>query len=199
LSDPIWEFSRGEDLVELHRDGSLGDELPKCQAIYVWRWNLRPGPSHHVAARPFADWIARLVETPHGKASNVRLAHYLHLSQLELRGSPLSVTKRTALEQFLSTPGNRAWMKRFLNELAPMSIGLYAGETLNLLARIKQHLDGDTDFAVMVENHPVMEWQALDLHYCDLGPPQPQSTEIRKTLEYLTAVLTVAGFTQRPG
>ena len=90
-------------------------------------------------------------------------------------------------------------MQRFLSELAPMSVGLYVGETLNLPSRVKQHLDGETDFGELVSENPMLDWASLDLHYCDLGPPSPDSTEIRKTVEYLTAVMTVAGFTKRPG
>lgn len=199
MAEVLWQRSRGEDLVELFREGSLDDDLPKCQAVYLWKWNLRPSPAHHLSAKPFARWLSALIASPNGRASNVRLSHFLHLSQLELRGGRLSDTKVRALEQFLASPGNRGWMKRFLNELAPLSVGLYVGETMNLSARVRQHLEGDTDFGILVSEHPLLAWENLDLHFCDLGPQSSESTEIRKTIEYITAVLTVAGFTQRPG
>lgn len=79
---------------------------------------------------------------------------------------------------------------------SPLTGSVRPGETGHLPTRIKQHLQGDSDFGHLVLVHPQLSWASLDLYYYSLGRPTDGAKEIRKALEYVTSTITIAGYTR---
>ena len=117
---------------------------------------------------------------------------------MQLCGGDLPGQKREDLHAFLSVASNRAWLSRLLDDLGQHAPALYVGETESLATRIRQHMSGQSPFGMRVEANQYLDWRVLDLYYADLGPG-PGNVNQRTALEYLTAVLSVAGMTSRPG
>lgn len=158
--DLTWETVRGTDLLELHQERQLTSGLPSCTAIYLWKLRLRPSPLGAAPPEAFLDWIARVVDSPSREATDVRATHFLRLLSIELRAGHLGTNKRPAIRTFAQKKGNRRWMANYIADLSRHSPGLYAGETGHLPTRIKQHLQGDSDFGHLVLVHPQLSWAA---------------------------------------
>ena len=92
-------------------------------------------------------------------------------------------------------------MTQFLQELSANLPAMYVGETGNLAARTTQHMTGLSDFGSAMINSSEVEWPDLDLQYLAVGSKDAEARQapFRKTLEYISATLTVAGYTRRPG
>lgn len=194
-----WQVARGETLLELQQSGELRSELPVCSAVYLWKWNLRPRGTDATTPSSISTWISFLLDTPRGDVQDARLGHFLRINSIEITGPQLDQRKKRVLEVFAEKRANRQWLRHYIEDLASHSTTLYTGETGNLPLRIHQHIGGDTDFGKTVTEHPSLAWEALDLHYYNLGEPTSGPTEIRKALEYVTAIITLSGYTRRPG
>lgn len=194
-----WAHVRGADLQEAFDSGTLQAELPSVQAIYMWKWSLEA--LEHELSDPDSAlaWLMTLTSIPAGRILGLRLNHFLRIDEAHLGGCGLPPSKVGVFRQFLQKSKNRRWLHRYLRDLAAHAPALYVGETGNLPVRTRSHLAGNTDFGEMVSGSPVLDWSKLDFYYCQLGEASDNSSEFRKSIEYLTAVLTLAGFTSRPG
>lgn len=173
--------------------------VPPRSAIYLWKMRLKP-PSYLLQDPGlFLQWLERAASTTFGELRDRPLCHYLHLGSIQLRGAGLPPDKRQTFSQFLAKSSkNRHWMTQFLSELGQHNPALYVGETGNLRTRTMQHLHYQTDFGAFVEGSE-FDWTDLELHFFDLGEPSSEEKAIRTALEYLSATLTIAGRTSRPG
>lgn len=91
-------------------------------------------------------------------------------------------------------------MTRFLRGLNQHLPALYVGETQHLAVRVRQHIVGDSDFGGKVIENLNLSWQQLELYYASVEhPDETRATLARRSFEYLTSCVTLAGFTNRRG
>lgn len=199
MSRNPWQVVPGEQLVELYQTSSLRDIVPKRSVVYSWRLSLRPPLGASTNGTTLTDWVDTLMALPLGAVEETRVSHTLRIESVQIRGGGLGEEKKRVLKAFLKARENRIWFLRYLESLGPISLALYTGETGNLYSRVRQHLDGLSDFGAMINGHSELSWEKLDLYYVDVGEPSESASKTRKLLEYITAVLTMSGFTKRPG
>jgi hypothetical protein len=197
------------DLVEdLASDQTLA-RLPTDAAIYFWK--LRLAPPDEVSDYDADGWrrhLDRLSSIPQGRLPSVRFSHSIRAEQIVVGGGGLTQDKRNTLYSVVSTFQGARAVRRFLEQVQDQVPAMYVGETGNLRRRIKQHLSGDSDFALEVVRDGGFSWDDLVLGYCSLGSeqsdevseePAADTTKVRRALEYLAAELTIANYTKRPG
>lgn len=200
MADAAWARVRGTDLIEAYEARSLRDILPSQQAIYAWQRSLRPTDVEQSSPDAFIEYLNRVLRATTGEIRGEMITHALHLgSTLKIQGRGLTATQEEVMSDFLRSPNNRRWLARYLGRLAPHSTSLYVGETNCLPERIGQHLGGLSDFGQAVEQAEGLHWTELDLMYAQLGPSSDGPPDVRRTLEYITAVVTLSPLTKRPG
>jgi hypothetical protein len=198
--DVSWDQVSGSDLAELFQSGdSLEILLPRVAAIYMWKLRLADDRLVVQNPRQTLRQLIKLATTPQGRTRALSASHGLVSMGVELCGGGLPTPKVQALGKFLEQPKNNRWMINYLRNLEQHLPALYVGESGNLPKRIREHLSGSTDFGQIVVNEPRLDWRGLNLYYMSMGPPAQSDNPVRKSMEYLTAVLTVSAFTQRPG
>ncbi|MBA4021711.1 MAG: hypothetical protein C0482_05060 [Gordonia sp.] len=175
--------------------------LPKNPGIYIWKLSLTPTESQQHDCIEYAKWLDELCALPHGKIVDRQLSHFLRIESIELRGRSMPQDKINFFAAFMKNSTNRKWMTRYLADLDRHVPALYVGETESLSSRAKDHISGHTVFSEQVKSELGLDWANLTLHYLSLGvnADQPQQSLTRKSLEYLTACITIGGYTKRPG
>jgi hypothetical protein len=197
----LWKSELGEDLVnELEVTNNLKSILPNSPAIYLWKLRITPTPAQSASPITYTSWLNDLCSTPLGRVISKPLSHYLQLNDLELRGRGLPDHKQAFFLEFLSTRPGRIWMTKFLRGLNEHIPALYVGETDQLATRTKQHLTGESDFGQQIIGTMDLTWRQLEIYYAPVTHAnEERATAARRSFEYITACLTVAGFTNRPG
>lgn len=175
--------------------------VPETPGVYMWKISLRVPYYLQSDPQSFTAWLDRLCRMPNGAIGERRLGHSILLRGLEIRGGGLPSEKRNSLLGFLTTHQRRKWMVQLLEELSRSLPAIYVGETNDLAARAMQHMNGLSDFGAVVHESPDLDWADLDLHYLPIGSGENEERQapFRKTLEYVFATLTIAGYTRRPG
>ena len=200
MTNQGWKRVEGEELQEAWDENSLSESLEECSAIYMWKKNLRGVPYSLHSSTQIAEWIDELLATPHGLIQDKRLGPFLHVNGIEIRSDALPVPKKNILISWASQkPTNRRWLVQYISALAPYTPALYVGETGNLIARTKKHMDGNTDFGETVKTSCHLKWDHLDLYYYNMGRGGNEDNKLRESIEYITNALTIGGFTKRPG
>ena len=146
----------------------------------------------------FLDWCTRLAETPIGEVHGVSLSHFLKVNSVQLCGGGLPPVKILGLEKFLTPAPNRLWLSKLLDDLTIQAPALYVGEADRLPDRVTQHIRGETGFGIQVNESDQLDWPILNLYYCDLGTGRVPKDQLT-ALEYLVALIGIAGMTARPG
>lgn len=197
----LWASQPGETLYDALRiDERIDDLIPGKPAVYMWKRTLRPGIVARSDASAFIDWIDKLCSSPYGRIVDTQLNHFLAIQSIELAGRGLSKDKREYLRSFLSEERARRWMAEFLAGLDSHLPSLYVGETGNLVTRVAEHIEGQSNFGKIVNASTQLDWADLTLHYCVVRATDETASKVaRQTLEYLTSTVTVAGFSQRIG
>jgi len=90
-------------------------------------------------------------------------------------------------------------MKRYVESLEPFAPTLYVGESANLRKRALEHVRYLTDFGLTVQESEDLSWERLNFHYLVLRKFEEKPEQLRRSLEYISAALTIAGLTKRPG
>jgi hypothetical protein len=195
-----WRFASGTDLYGLYQEGRpLATLLPETPAVYMWKLRLRnEGLVVHDPDRTLRQ-LSRITKISQGSTQPISTSHGLKLLGIDVCGPGLPGNKKKVLAKFLSRPANSRWMLDYLEELEQHLPALYVGETGNLSKRAFDHLSGVTDFARLRERDPDLTWGDLNLYYTNIGGPSDADSPLRKAVEYITAVVTVSAFTQRPG
>jgi len=197
----LWHSESGADLLELYNAAEpLSTLLPNCAAVYMWKLALRPGILQKASPDEYVTWLDRLCRIPLGRVADSQLSHYLRVSNIEIRGRGLPEAKKHFFRKFLSPPPARKWMTEYINELSIHLPAIYVGETENLQQRITQHLAGDSQFGAQIRETPELAWDMLKLYFVKVENADAEFAAVaRRSLEYLTSSLTIAGFTIRPG
>ena len=199
-ADNGWLHVSGADLHGLYEEGKpLVALLPETPAVYMWKLRLRPDDLIiHDPDRTLRQLI-RISRISQGRTQAIPVSHGLRLLGIEVCGPTLPENKKRILAAFLTQPANSRWMLNYLEDLEQHLPALYVGEAGNLSKRILNHLSGITDFARLLETDPDLTWGDLNLYYSHIGGPADADNPVRKAVEYITAVVTVSAFTQRPG
>lgn len=198
---PLWVQESGAELKQLYDGGeSLGILLPRQPAVYIWKLTLTPDVLQKADPNEYTDWLNRLCSAPLGIVRDTQLSHYLHLSNIELRGRGLPDSKRRFFRSFLSNLTARRWMTQYLAELSTHLPALYVGEADNLQQRVRQHIAGESQFGAQIAAMGELNWQMMSLFYVKVDNGDSNAAAAaRRSLEYLTTSLTIAGYTSRPG
>lgn len=200
MPTPTWTAVRSTDLVEAYETESLRDVLGRQSAIYMWKLTMRFPDIGMSDAAALVDAIDRLLRMPYGRIMRHRLSHFATIPQLDLRGSGLPNEKKAQLYGWASRRGaNRKWLRSFIESLSQHAPALYVGETGNLRHRIRAHMSAETDFGLTIAKDQSLDWQLLDLYYLPVGPESDEDSNLRRALEYVTTVVSIGGFTTRPG
>lgn len=199
-ADSHWQFASGADLYGLYSEGKpLATILPQAPAVYMWKLRLRLDDLIvHDPDRTLRQ-LMRVTKVSQGRTHPIPTSHGLRLLGIEVCGAGLPDYKQKILTQFLARPANSRWMLNYLEGLEQHLPALYVGETGNLSKRAFDHISGVTDFARLLEHDPELTWEDLNLYYASIGGPTDADSPLRKAVEYITAVVTVSAFTQRPG
>ncbi|KUI17019.1 hypothetical protein AU192_21130 [Mycobacterium lehmannii] len=144
-------------------------------------------------------WLESLTTGIRGKSQMRAISHILQIPSVELRGRGLTKDKANYLLQFLKTPQSRMWMKQYIESLENFAPTLYVGETGNFQKRAAEHVRHVTDFGLTVQESSDLSWEKLDFHYMVLKGFETKPELLRKSVEYISAALTIAGLTKRPG
>lgn len=201
---PKWEqVSGGELLSVLQVSGGLDGLIDPCQCVYAWKRDLTPPEALLGSAADFVAWIQRTLEVPYARTEPQILAHFIKLTGLELGGGPLTDAKVETLNDFVETLKRRRYLREFLSALAELAPPLYVGETNNVHTRLRQHLRGDTDFAVRLAQLG-MSWPDVTFWYWPLGEASDaadsETAKRRRTMfELLAARFSIAACATRPG
>lgn len=201
-----WYRVPGSEIEDsLDRGDPVDDLVPECQAVYVWKRSLLPPAGAANSPSTFVEWIDRVLKTPSAVVAEHSLSHFARLNRLEVGGGGLSDQKHQTLQSLATSPQHRKLIIKYIKNLDHYLPALYVGETNNLVRRTKQHLNSETDFAVMLEEELGLIWADVDLHYWPLAEAIPRSEEdesvreIRTLLELMAARATIAGCATRPG
>ncbi|MBE1548132.1 hypothetical protein GGC64_002140 [Mycobacterium sp. OAS707] len=197
----LWQSESGAELLDLYNGAEpLSVLLPKSAAVYMWKLSLTPGILQKTDPDEYTTWLDSLCSLPLGRIVDSQLSHYLRLSKVEIRGRGLPEQKKQFFRKFLSPPSARKWMTEYISELSGQLPALYVGETENLQQRVTQHLSGDSQFGAQVREIPELNWNMMRLYFVKIDNKDADFAAVaRRSLEYLTSTLTIAGFTTRPG
>jgi hypothetical protein len=121
-------------------------------------------------------------------------------------GTGLPSEKSSVLGKLLDQPNGVSKAKRILQALQDVVPAMYVGEANDLRVRLRQHLNGETEFASQLAREEILSWNDLAVSFLVLGQ-QPSSdtsettdaAKVRRAFEYLAAELAIATYTKRPG
>lgn len=199
-----WEFVSGAEIEDAYvHQTAMGDLVPACEAIYLWRRRLSaPNPAIHDGAK-FMDWLDDAMQAPTGEIRNQHLSHFARLDHLTIRGQGLTSDKRRLLGRIAKRPKTRQWLTHYIRSLAQFSPPLYCGETTNLAQRIRDHVSAETGFGSQVLPQTAPPWSDLELAFFALGESESEDSlrakERRTLLEIITTSFSVAGYVARRG
>jgi hypothetical protein len=195
-----WLVRSGATLAAAVESGeSLVPYIEAGGGIYFWKLRLHPEPWESSDAASMVAWLERLTSTLHGRAYSKPLSHFMSAPDVELRGRGLTKDKQQYLLEFLQSARSRLWMMKYVESLHEFAPTLYVGETGDFRRRIGEHIKGLTDFGIIVQDAPDLTWDLLEYHYMVLSDFDSKPEKLRKTIEYISAALTIAGLTKRPG
>jgi hypothetical protein len=195
-----WQKMAADVLIDNRKQ--ISEFLPTTPCIYLWKRNFRSKPSDNADAKAFVDWIERTICAPVAELGPTRIAHFVTFRGLSISGE-LTESKRRYLQHALKHDALRAYMRNYLAALADQAPALYVGETEHMARRASEHLDGKTDFGETINQHNLLVWADLDLHYWVMSTkeanPSDTETKFRTAIEAITGNATIAGLTKRPG
>jgi hypothetical protein len=201
MAPGIWQTYSGQELEDMFlRSEDLGTLLPRGSAVYVWRRHLTPPSEIAGNGALFARWMAEAVKVPSAKLPRQDLSHFLSVDGVSLGGNPLTDDKVSTLREWLIDAQSRKWMAKFVGSVSDLAPPLYVGESDELPRRIKEHLNGDTDFSTTLLALG-LKWTDCRLSVCPVPSEMLKvDAKARRTLiEMIVARLAIAGSTSRPG
>ncbi len=167
--------------------------------VYFWKARYRPEPWESTDAASMVAWLDRLTSGIHGRSTTSTISHVLQIPSVEIRGGGLNQEKHQYLSQFLKSALARKWLAEYIESLEKFAPTLYVGETGNLRRRAAEHVRHLTDFGLYVQEASDLSWEFLDFYYLALNNFEQKPEKLRKSIEYVSAALTIAGLTKRPG
>jgi len=195
-----WQSCKGAVLLNaVESSESLKPYISDGGGIYFWKVRFRPESWESSDAANMVAWINRLTSGICGKSEMRTLSHILQIPRVEIRGRGLNPSQSHYLLEFLKSPKSRQWLAEYIESLEDFAPTLYVGETGNLQRRAKEHIRHLTDFGLSVQESDELSWEFLNFHYLVLRDFDSKAENLRKSLEYISAALTIAGLTKRPG
>lgn len=195
-----WQSCRGSVLQNAVDAGEpLKHYIGEGGGVYFWKVRYRPEAWESSDAASMVAWLDRLASGIHGRSTTTTISHIIQIPCVEIRGGGLNEEKRQYLLQFLKSAPARKWLADYIESLGSFSPTLYVGETGNLRRRASEHVRYLTDFGLCVQESPDLSWEFLDFYYLTLSNFESKPEKLRKSIEYVSAALTIAGLTKRPG
>lgn len=197
-----WRTVQGDTLLDALEGNRLGPgAVMECSAIYAWKRSFRAPAGARRSGRAAEKWIGELFATPLGTVTNYQISHYLRVTGLELTPESMTDHQRRTLRSMCDDDAKRRRLIKYVESLAGMTPSLYVGETGNLRGRIGEHISGETDFGVRVNDSNTISWSDLDLHYYYLGEAKAETVgkSARTTLETIATAMTISGWVSRRG
>jgi hypothetical protein len=197
-----WFTLSGQELLDASNDGTLGDLVPSCSSIYVWSREICAPEKAERDPDFFIDWINSVVMQTGAFIDSRELAHCVTLSGLKIGGGQLTQQKQLTLERFADKRKARKYTIDIVESLTRLTPPIYVGNANNFLARIKQHLNGDTDLSDYLHENLNMDWPDLKVDYINLNPHPSQSEDskaFQELLELLAQRILAPIGTKRPG
>jgi hypothetical protein len=195
-----WQVCRGAVLQSaVEASESLKPYIADGGGIYFWKLSLRPEVWESSDAAGMVEWLESLTKTIRGKSQFREISHIIQIPSIELRGRKLTKDKVQYLNQFLQNAQSRVWLKAYIESLEQFSPTLYVGETGNFQQRASEHIRYLTDFGIAVQENDDLSWDKLDFHYTVLANFGSTPERLRKSVENISAAITIAGLTKRPG
>ncbi len=195
-----WQTCSGAVLLNaVESNEPLNSYISSGGGIYFWKVRFRPEAWERSDAKSMVTWIDRLMTGIRGSSQTKALSHILQIPRVEIRGRKLTTEQSQYLSEFLKSSRSRRWVAEYVESLEDFAPTLYVGETDNLRRRAAQHIRHFTDFGLTVQESDELSWEHLNFHYTVLSDFGSRPEKLRKSLEYLSAALTIAGLTKRPG
>lgn len=195
-----WQACKGAVLLNAVESGeSLKPYISDGGGVYFWKVRFRPEPWESSDAASMVAWINRLTSGICGRSETRALSHILQIPRVEIRGRGLNLEKSQYLLEFLKSSNSRRWLAEYVESLERFAPTLYVGETGDLQRRAAEHIRHLTDFGLNVQESEELSWEYLNFHYLVLRDFDSKPERLRKSVEYISAALTIAGLTKRPG
>lgn len=189
LSDPIG----GTELLDRLAHETLDTVVPpEACGVYLWCRRVSPRPNDLPSADAFFESLLRSFGRPLGTARAA--IRHLGWMELSLGAGDLRKTKREHLQDWLRSRNNREALRSILRAVDYSSV-LYVGETDDLLVRIQQHLNWQTEFSQRIRTWGY-DWSDLGLRFARMPGT---SFDVRLAVERLLALALIAPGTERAG
>ena len=185
-------------MLHAFRGAGRVDLLPEQAAIYLWKIRVMPDVARR-DGQGLLNHIDRIAQLPQGRLRDVPIGRGLLIEEFLIGGTGLNDRKRADLVQLVRTPNGAAFVWKYLRFLQGQVPAIYVGETGDLPRRIREHMEGATDFGRTVNSDPILTWDDLILEVVRMGDVGEEGVPSRRALEYLTTLMTISSYTQRPG
>ena len=188
----------GSDLLHAFQSAGRVDLLPEQAAIYLWKIRVMPNVARR-DGQGLINHIERIAKLPQGRLRNVPLGRGLTIEEFLIGGTGLNERKRADFIELVRTANGATFVWKYLMFLQSQVPAIYVGETGDLPRRIREHIEGSTDFGRTVNSDPVLTWDDLILEVVRMGDVGDDGVPSRRALEYLATLMTISSYTQRPG
>ena len=198
-----WKSVVGGELLEAGKGATtLDDLLDDCQAVYLWR--RRIVAPRHVASNShqLSQWLDRALAVPYSLVGPSQITHYITSRGFAIGGGPLSVAKQVTLKPISVDPSLRVMLGEYVASLSDFTPPLYVGETGNVRRRVREHMNGETQFSQTLQLEIGLGFSDVVLYYLNLGPStdgEEDKHASRTLLEAIACRLTLAGNVRRIG
>lgn len=168
--------------VLAEKDGTVITDRP---GVYAWRLAFTfPDDVLH-SSQAMQAWIEKICIRPSAKLKNGRITTSIS-TDLTIGGVGLTKEKHRTVEKLSSTKNGRAILASYVASLHAFSPVLYVGMAENLSVRLKQHLNGQTDFANQINNTYPFGFDDLTFYYCPIGDsPSDKHQKVLTLLEMI--------------
>ena len=200
-----WQNYSGKQLKELYQSAESGlvGAIPNKPGIYMWKLRAStPEMERESRWTQFVDLLDERCNTKLGEHLPNQ-GHWISYGPVEIRGNKLTEHKKNTLNRLKRT-AQQTYTREFLQHLNAHTPALYVGEAKDLLLRINQHLNEETDFATRMKEGGLsfdklhLWWWELDQQFEKIFE-EVDDQSIRQTLEYITNMVSIGAYTKRPG
>ena len=195
-----WHEHPGDEIEKQILRGS--QVVPNSPAIYTWRLRLEPSRAELSSQMALVDHLRRVSEIPLASFVPTVNDRRLRSKGYEIGGSGLTVEKINSLGELAEHKSGREFLAKFLKLLQARLPAIYTGETDNVRRRVREHIDGTTDFAISWVDDCGYGWDRLQFAYLVLPGEEFSGKEgkrARTALEYFAAQVSLSGYTDRAG
>lgn len=197
-----WTVQDAGELIDARAERNLAELLPAAPAIYLWRRKLTAPLVCRGSDREFRQWVKDTCQQPSARLSRRTLSYCVWFDGLQVGGGGLSADKEKTLEVLGASRKGREHVLSYIESLTALMPVIYLGQTDNLLARVRSHIDGTTGLRAYITDLLGLSWQDVDVWYVVTSPTGEGSehgTAIRELLELIAQRIVAPFAVERPG